>query len=86
MKLSYKDGLPGEEAKRKQIEAEITTSHPASSYGQPALVLTDGGVLDLLSWRVLNYSVEEASKEELVQFDAWWKLQTYLSTGAQTEL
>ncbi len=86
MKLSYKDGLPGGQAERKEVEAEITTWHPTSHYGQPALVLDDGNALDLLSWTTLDYRVEQATEEEQEQLKGWLRLQTYHSTGSQTEL
>lgn len=62
MKLSYID-LFGD-GKRHKIKAEITTEHPASSYGIPVIVLPDGGIVDLQSWISLNYSVEQISKKE----------------------
>ena len=51
--------------KRTQIKAEVTTDHPASSYGQPVIVLPDGGALDLMSWVALGYQVEKATAKEL---------------------
>lgn len=50
---------------RTRMTAELTTEHPTSSYGQPALVLEDGGSLDLLSWIAVDYQVEEATTEEI---------------------
>lgn len=63
MILSYKD-IFNPDAKRTRIKAEITTEHPASSYGQPVIVLPDGGALDLMSWVAMNYQVEKATKKE----------------------
>ena len=63
MRLSYKD-LFDQEAGRTQVEAEITTQHPASSYGQPVIVLEDGGALDLMSWVCMDYHVESATPKE----------------------
>ena len=63
MKLSYKD-LFDQETGRTQVEAEITTQHPASSYGQPVIVLEDGGALDLMSWTTMDYRVERFTKKE----------------------
>jgi len=63
MRLSYKD-LFDQEAGRTQVEAEITTQHPASSYGQPVIVLEDGGALDLMSWVTMDYRVERFAKKE----------------------
>lgn len=61
MILSYHDL-----GKKKQhrIKAEITTEHSASSYGQPVIVLEDGGALDLMSWVGLGYQVVKASEKE----------------------
>ena len=64
MKLSYSNSIFGDD-KRHTINAEITTDHPASSYGQPVIVLEDGGALDLMSWTALDYRVEEATKDEI---------------------
>ena len=61
MILSYHD--LGEE-KRHRIKAKITTEHSASSYGQPVIVLEDGGPLDLFSWTALGYRVIRASKRK----------------------
>lgn len=63
MKLSYQDIFtPGSD--RVIVDAEITTDHPASSYGQPVIVLADGGALGLTSWVCLGYQVVEATPEE----------------------
>jgi hypothetical protein len=63
MLLSYQDFFD-EEAGRTEVEAELTTEHSASSYGQPVIVLEDGGSLDLVSWVSMDYRVEEADNEE----------------------
>lgn len=49
---------------RKRVEAEVTTEHPASSYGIPVIVLEDGTVVDLLSWMMFEYTVIEANEQE----------------------
>ena len=59
MILSFRD-LFKESKKRTRIKAEITTS-----YGQPVIVLPDGGPLDLLSWVSLDYQVVRANKKEI---------------------
>jgi len=64
MILSYQDSLFDRASERIEIEAEITTQHSASSYGQPVIVLPDGGALDLFSWVAMDYRVIEASEEE----------------------
>ena len=61
MILSYHN--LGEE-KRHRVKAKITTEHSASSYGQPVIVLEDGGAIDLMSWVGLGYQVVRASKKE----------------------
>jgi hypothetical protein len=43
---------------------EITTEHPPRSYGQPVIVLPDGGSLDLFSWVAGDYRVVRATKAE----------------------
>ncbi|MBA4389968.1 MAG: hypothetical protein C0399_03420 [Syntrophus sp. (in: bacteria)] len=63
MILSYRD-LFQESKRRIRIKAEITTEHSVSSYGQPLIVLPDGGPIDLLSWVSLDYRVVRANKKE----------------------
>ena len=63
MILSYQSVFE-EDAERRRIKAEITTEHPTSSYGQPVIVLEDGGSLDLVSWLAMGYKVEKATKGE----------------------
>ncbi len=65
MKLSYVDLLGDGEL--HTVEATITTDHPASSYGRPVIVLSDGGALDLPSWALLGYRVVETTPEECAQ-------------------
>lgn len=65
MKLSYVDLLG--DGERHTLSARITTDHPASSYGQPVIVMEDGGALDLASWVMLGYQVVEATPEERAQ-------------------
>jgi len=65
MKLSYKNPIGNQV--RQTINATITTDHPASSYGQPVILLEDGAPLGLTSWVLLAYQVEEASGEEIEQ-------------------
>ena len=62
MMLSYID-LFGD-GSRKNIRASVTTDHSDSHYGQPVIVLKDGGSLDLQSWVILNYRVEKATHKE----------------------
>ena len=61
MKLKYKDF----EGKVHYARAKITTDHPASSYGQPVIVLEDGGAIDWISWVGLGYQVVKATQKEL---------------------
>lgn len=63
MILSYVDVFGDKQ--RHNINATITTEHSASSYGQPVIILeSDGQVLDLPSWVLLNYQIEDATEEE----------------------
>lgn len=64
MILSYTNLLGN--GQRHQISATITTDHPASSYGQPVIVLdSDGDALDIQSWILLNYQVISATPGEV---------------------
>jgi len=67
MMLSYIDLF--KDGQRRNIRASVTTDHPASHYGQPVLVLPDGGALDLTSWVLLNYRVEKATQKERAQLE-----------------
>ena len=62
MILSYTDILGNR--RRHEIKATITTNHPVSHYGMPVIVLEDNNVLDLQSWVMLGYQVEEATNKE----------------------
>ena len=64
MILSYSNKIFGEK-RRHRIKAQITTEHSASSYGQPVIVLEDGGSLDLMSWVSLDYRIVRANKKEM---------------------
>jgi len=63
MQLSYVDLLG--DGKRHKINATVTTDHPASSYGIPVVVLPGGESLDIQSWMLLAYQVEQCSPDEL---------------------
>lgn len=67
MMLSYIDLF--KDGQRRNIRASVTTDHPASHYGQPVIVLNDGGSLDLTSWVLLNYRVEKATQKERVALE-----------------
>jgi len=69
MILQYTDVFG--EGKPRRIEAEITTDHPASSYGMPVVVLPDGHTLDAQSWVLLNYQVISLSKNEEPMMIKW---------------
>ena len=71
MILQYTDIFNG--GKIKKIKAEITTYHPASSYGQPVLVLPDGQGLNAESWVLLNYKIVKITKKETPMMDKWLK-------------
>lgn len=62
MTLQYTDIFRGD--KVHKVKAKITTEHSASSYGQPVIVLEDGGALDLTSWVGLGYKVVKATENE----------------------
>ena len=52
--------------KKHKVRAKITTDHSSSSYGQPVIVLEDGGALDILSWVALGYKVVMATDKEIL--------------------
>lgn len=67
MILEYTDFGSGKPIK---VKAKVTTSHPASSYGKPVIVLEDGGALDLFSWCCLGYRIIKATAREQSLLDA----------------
>jgi len=68
MILSYVDPFYGD-CKRHQIKATVTTNHPTSSYGQPVIVLEDGGALSWESIILLKYEVVKINKHEKKMLD-----------------
>jgi hypothetical protein len=68
MKLQYTN-MNGE---KNIITAAISFNHSSCSYGQAALVTTEG-VLDYLSWDILFYKVIRATKKEREELAAWLK-------------
>ena len=83
MLLSFQD-LFDTEAGRKEIEAEITTEHSASSYGLPVVLLEDGGVLSAQSWVMLDYKIVELPEDEKPLMEKWLK-NLYAMTGMEIE-
>jgi hypothetical protein len=80
MKLEYTDIFDG--GKLKKIAASITTEHPASSYGMPVIVLSDGHALDGQSWVLLNYRVISCSKTDAPMLEKWIQ-NVYAMMGVQ---
>jgi len=64
MILSYVD-LFDKKRLQHRVKAIVTTNHPASHYGQPVVVLENGGTLDSFSWVAKRYRVLKASKKEM---------------------
>lgn len=66
MRVSYQtpDG-------RATDEAIFESGHPVASYGQHALVLSDGTALDYDLWRESQFLIEEATEEERSDFMNW---------------
>jgi hypothetical protein len=56
-----------------KIKAEITTDHPASSYGLPVIVLADGNALGAESWVMLGYKVISITRKEAPMMEQWLK-------------
>ena len=69
MILSYVDLLG--DGQRHEMQATITTDHPALSYDQPVLILEDGQPLDLSSWMLLSYQVIQADEDEIPMLRQW---------------
>lgn len=58
MILSFR---PLGKTERKEIEAQIRKE----SHGQPVIVLEDGDVLNLFSWRVRSYRIVKVDGQEM---------------------
>jgi len=69
MILQYTDILGDGQTHR--VEAEITTDHPASSYGMPVVVLEDGHALDANSWALMGYQIVSLSANEKPMMEKW---------------
>ena len=69
MILEYTDIF--EHGKTRRIKATVTTTHSASSYGMPVVVLPDGGTLDASSWVMLGYRIVTISKAEAPLMERW---------------
>ena len=64
MILSYSTGFFGED-RRHKVNVTIATEQPASKDNLSFIVLEGGSPLDSLSWGLLQYRIEQASKEEV---------------------
>lgn len=64
MTCSYRVDPFGESPARKRVTVRLSTTHSTSSYGQPVMVLPDGGALDLMSWVGCGYRIERATAKE----------------------
>ena len=85
MKLSYVDILG--DSQRHLIDVEITTKHPYSIYGQPVIVLPDGGLLDATLWILMGFQVVKVNENEFGLLRKWVRLLTFLtSDGEQHEM
>lgn len=69
MVLTYVDVFG--DGERKFVEARITVDHPASSYGQPVVVLSNGDVLDYETATLLNYEVVKLGMREADLLSKW---------------
>ena len=66
MILSYLD-IFEPSARKTRVKATIATNHSAGSYGQPVIVLADGGALDPMSWVAMGYQVVKATRKDQVE-------------------
>ena len=57
------------------IQATITTESSMSSYGQPVILLDDGGTLNFESYILLNYRLKKATGKEKRMFNTWLNIQ-----------
>lgn len=68
MILSYST-ICDRKRRNHRVRATVTTEHPASSYGQPIIVLENGGAIDFFSWTALRYRVARATKKEFATLE-----------------
>ena len=60
-------------SERKQVKVDITIDHPASSYGQP-VILMRGIVFDHLNWIFTGAIPIKMSKKEFKLYEKWTEL------------
>jgi hypothetical protein len=61
MILTYRDP---QTKLHKKVAASITIKHAGSGYGQPVIVLSTGGVVDILGWHLREYQLVDATQQE----------------------
>ena len=74
MKIKAKDFFSGEEI---ILTATLTTEHPASSYGQPVMIIDEwegNGVMDHQNWVLSCCEVIEMDESERDDFEKWHRL------------
>jgi len=59
--------------KSRTYRATMTTDHPASQYGLPVMLLSDGEVLNVANWMMQGATIVEAPKrKDQVEMLARW--------------
>lgn len=70
MKIQARDIFTDEQV---ELTGHITTDHPASSYGQPVMLIEewDHEPMDLFNWTLSGCEVVEITVEEAEDFRVW---------------
>lgn len=70
MKIQARDIFTNEQV---ELTGHITTDHPASSYGQPVLIIEEWNfeAMDLFNWTLSGCEVVEITVEEAEDFRVW---------------
>lgn len=74
MKIKARDIFTGEEV---VLTASFTTDHPASSYGQPVMIIEEWEENDVMShqnWILAGCQVVEMEESEREDFEKWHRL------------
>ncbi len=83
MKITAHDILTGEEI---SLTAALTTEHPASSYGQPVMLIDEWDGDNCMShqnWILAGRRVEEVDEGEKEAFAKWYRLIEVMTAAAK---
>lgn len=81
MKIIARDIMTGEDI---PLTATLTTDHPASSYGQPVMLIDqweDNACMSHQNWMLSGCRVAEMDEDEQEAFARWYRLIEVMSSS-----